>query len=185
MPRRTARGNRLGLALTGLALLAGGLAALARGLGRWPHLLGDAHVPVIDRSTRAFAGDHLWFWIALAAVAVVLALLALRWLAVQTRSEAVRDIRLEPDPRQGTTTLPARAVTGALHDDLGESPYLRRTTASLTGSPARPRLHLVVTLEPEADPAAVRDRVHATLGRLRGAMETADLPTVVLLRTAR
>ncbi len=185
MSRRTARGNRLGLALTGLALLLTGAAALARGLGRWPRVFGDAHAAVTDRHTREVAHGSIWFWIPLAVAVVVVGLLALRWLAVQTRTEAVRAIRLEPDPREGTTTLPARAVTGALHDDLAASPYLRRANATLTGSPARPRLSLTVTLEPAADVAAARHRVHEALGRLRQAMETRHLPTVVTLRTAR
>jgi hypothetical protein len=185
MPRRTARGNRIGLALVGLGLLVAGAAALARGTGLWPRVFGDRHAAVTDRYVRDFADDHLWFWIALAAAAVVVALLALRWLAVQARTDALRSIRLEPDPREGTTTLPARALTGALDDDLAGSVYLRRATATLTGSPARPRLSLTVTLEPDADPAAAKHRIDQALDRARQAMEVADLPTVVHIRTGR
>jgi hypothetical protein len=140
---------------------------------------------VTNQRVRTFAADHMWFWIALAAAAILIALLALRWLAVQTRTEAIRTIRLEPDPRHGGTTLSARTLTAALRDDLGESPYLRRTQATLTGHHAHPRLALIVTLEPDADPTAVEQRIHEALERFRQAMENDHLMATVELRTAR
>lgn len=185
MSDRTARGNRVGLTIVGLALIVAAAAALARGLGLLPALLGHAADPVTNQRVRAFAADHLWFWLALAAVAILIALLALRWLAVQTRTEAIGAIRLEPDSRQGDTMLPAGTLTAALQNDLEESPYLRRTRAALTGHPAHPRLALTVTLEPGADPAAAEQRVREALDRLRQAMETDHLAATVEIRTAR
>jgi len=185
MSDRTARGNRVGLTIVGLALITAAVAALARGLGLWPSLLGHAADPVTNQRVRAFAADHLWFWLALAAVAILIALLALRWLAVQTRTEAIGTIRLEPDSRHGNTTLPAGTLTAALRNDLEESLYLRRTHATLTGHQARPRLALTVTLEPNADPAAAEQRIQEALDRLRQAMETDHLTTTVEIRTAR
>jgi hypothetical protein len=185
MSDRTARGNRVGLTIVGLALIVAAAAALTRGLGRWPSLLGRAADPVTNQRVRAFAADHLWLWLALAAAATLIALLALRWLAVQTRTEAIGAIRVEPDSRHGGTTLPAGTLTAALRDDLDESLYLRRTQATLTGHPAHPRLALTVTLEPGADPAAAEERVQEALGRLRQAMETGHLPTTVEIRTGR
>ena len=185
MSDRTARGNRIGLTLVGLALIAAAVVALARGLGLWPSLLGDAADPVTNQRVRAFAADHLWFWLVLAAVAILIALLALRWLAVQTRTGAIGTIRLEPDARHGGTTLPAGTLTTALTNDLDESLYLRRTHATLTGHPAHPRLALTVTLEPNADPAAAEQRIQQALDRLRQAMETDHLTTITEIRTAR
>jgi hypothetical protein len=184
MSSRTARGNRIGLTIVGLALIAAAVTALARGLGLWPALLGDAADPVTNQRVRAFAADELWFWPALAAVAILIALLALRWLAVQTRTETIGAIRLEPDSRHGSTTLPAGTLTAALQNDLDESLYLRRTRATLTGHPAHPRLALTVTLEPNGDPAAAEQRIQQALDRLRQAMETDHLPTTVEIRTA-
>jgi hypothetical protein len=185
MSDRTARGNRVGLTIVGLALIVAAVAALTRGLGLWPALLGDAADPVTNQRVRAFAADHLWFWLALAAVAILIALLALRWLIVQTRTEAIGAIRLEPDSRHGGTTVPAGTLTAALRDDLGESPYVRRTHATLNGPPARPRLALAVTLEPNADLTAAERRIEEALDRLRRAMETDRLTTTVMIRTAR
>jgi hypothetical protein len=185
MSRRTARGNRVGLTIVGLALIAAAAAALARGLGLWPALLGNAADPVTNQRVRSFAADHLWLWLALAAAAILIALMALRWLAVQTRTEAIGTIRLEPDPRHGSTTLPARTLAAALRDDLDESIYLRRTHATLTDHPAHPRLALTVTLEPDADPAAAKQRIHQALDRLRQAMETDHLTATVEIRAAR
>lgn len=185
MPQRTARGNRTGLAITGLILLLAGAIGLARGLNLRPDLFGTAYTPITDRATRAFTDGHLWFWIPLAAAVTVIGLLALRWLAFQVRTGTVRIIRLESDLRQGTTTLPARALTSALQNDLADSPYMRHTTATLAGSPAHPRLSLTVTLEPDADPTAAKHRIHQDLQRLRQAMQTQHLPAVVQVRTSR
>ncbi|HZB30958.1 MAG TPA: alkaline shock response membrane anchor protein AmaP [Streptosporangiaceae bacterium] len=185
MSDRTARGNRIGLTIVGLALIAAAVVALARGLGLWPGLLGDAADPVTNQRVRAFAADHLWFWLALLAVAILIALLALRWLIAQTRTESIGAIRLEPDSRHGRTTLPAATLTAALRNDLEESPYLRRTRATLNGHPARPRLAMAVTLEPDADPAAAEQRVREALARLRQAMETDHLTTIIEIRSAR
>lgn len=185
MNRRTARVNRLGLAIVGLALVLVGLAALLRGLGLFPDLLGSADAPVTDRRTRDFAADQAWFWPVLALVLVVTALLALRWLTVQTRTDAVRTVRVEPDPRRGRTRLPARAVTGAVEDDVAASPYWRRAQASLGGSPAHPRLYLSATMEPTAEPAPALERVREAVDRSRQALEEPGLPTTVQLRASR
>jgi hypothetical protein len=185
MSDRTARGNRVGLTIVGLALIAASAVFLARGLGLWPALLGRAAEPVTNQRVRAFAADHTWFWVALAAVAILIALLALRWLIVQTRTEAIGTIRVEPDSLHGSTTLPAGTLTAALQNDLDESLYLRRTRATLTGHQAHPRLALTVTLEPNADPAAAKQRIHEALDRLRRAMEIDHLATTVEIRTTR
>lgn len=185
MDRRTARGNRIGLAIVGAALVLAGVAALVRGLDLLPGVLGSASTSVTDQPTRDFATDQPWFWPALAAVLVLVALLALRWLAVQTRTGAVGTLRLEPDPSLGVTRLPARAVTGALEDDLSRSPYLGRAHARLTGSGVRPDLHLSAAMEPAAEPGAVRDRLHAAIDRTRAALEAPELPTTIQLHARR
>lgn len=182
---RTAVANRIALGLTGLALTAGGGAALARGLDADNSLMGASNAPVLDRPTRDFAADHAWFWPVLATAAAIIALLCLWWLAAQTRTDAVRTLRFEPDPRDGSTTLPTRALLTALRDDLTDSPYLRRASAALTGDTADPHLNLTVTLEAGADPAAAKQRVRQSLDRLAEALETPTLTAVVQIRTSR
>jgi hypothetical protein len=176
------RANRLGLAVTGLILLLGGLTAAVRGATFVPRHLGAAHVPVTGRFVRAFADAHLWFWIALAAFSVAIALLALRWLGAQARRPAPRTIRLEPDTRHGSTTLSARAVTDAIEDDLNAGPYVRRATAGVTGSRARPHLLLNVTVDPDTDPADARSSIHEAIERARHTLENDDQPATVRLR---
>ena len=182
MRRRTARGNRIGMLIVGLVLAAAGAAALARGLAIRPALLGPAHAPVTDQQTRRYAADHWWFWPALAAAAVVIAVLALRWLAVQTRTGAIGHIGLEPDPRHGITRLSAGAATAALEDDLSASSYVQRVNATVTGAPTTPQLALTVTLHIDADPALASQRIHQALARLRQALETEHLTATVRIR---
>lgn len=185
MSRRTARGNRIGLAIVGLVLLLISLLALARSLNVMPGILGSPDAPVIEPRTSEFAAEQTWFWVALAVVLIVIALLALRWLAVQTRSDSLGRLRLESDPRRGVTTMPAGAATGALESDLANSPYLRRASASLDGTATRPRLNLAATIAPSAEVAAAKSRVYEALERYGQAMEAPDLPTTVHLRVGR
>lgn len=182
---RTARGNRIGLGIVGLLLLLAGVAALIRALDLWPGVLGSADAPVTEPELVDFAADQPWFWVVLAIVLLLIALLALRWLGVQTRSDAVRNLRLESDARRGSTRMPAAAATDALEEDLASSPYLRRPNATLAGSPARPRLHLSVSMEPTAEPAAVLDRTYEALDRYGRAMESDEIPATVQLRVGR
>lgn len=182
---RTARGNRLGLAIVGVILLLAGVAALVRALDLIPGVLGSADAPVVEEPLRDFAADQPWFWVLLAVVLIIIALLALRWLAVQGRSEAVRTLRLESDSRKGSISMPADAATGALEDDLETSPYLRRAQAGLNGGPSRPRLRLSVTMEPTAEPAAALERTYQALDRYAQAMEMPDAPAVVQLHVGR
>src|ERR1700759_4392009 len=134
MIRRTGRGNRIALLLIGLALLLGGAAGLLRGLAVWPKWLGAKHALIIDEPTRHWVAGQSWFWPTVAAVAVLVFLLTLWWLASQGQTRVLRRIALEPDARRGTTSLPARAVTGALENDLAASPHLRQISLALTGT---------------------------------------------------
>lgn len=185
MSRRTARGNRIGLAFVGLLMLLVALAMLARSFNIMPGILGSPDAPVIEPRTSEFAAEQTWFWVVLAVVLIVIALLALRWLALQTRSDSLGRLRLESDPRRGVTTMPAGAATGALEHDLAGSPYLRRASASLNGTASRPRLNLSATLAPSAEVSAAKGRLYEALERYGQAMEAPDLPTTVHLRVGR
>jgi hypothetical protein len=182
MNRRTARGNRIGLAIVGVVLLLAGAAAAVRGLDLLPDLLGRADAPVTDEPTRDFVADQDWFWPVVAAALILVTVLALRWLLVQTRSGAVGTLRLETDPGRGVTRMPARTLTGAIEDDLDRSPYLSRTRATLTGSRVHPHLRLATSVNPASDAAAVRDRVQEAVDRCRKALEAPNLRTTALLR---
>ncbi|MGP4022218.1 alkaline shock response membrane anchor protein AmaP [Actinomadura sp. 3N407] len=181
MDRRPAHINRTGLTLLGAVLAAGGGAGLARGLGVFGD--GRASAPVLTDQARSFADDNGWFWPAVAAAAVVLALLGLAWLLAQARTGRLPGLALEPDAEAGTTRLSAKAVTGALEAEVGEYPGVRKVRARLIGSSKRPELWLNVAYGQLADPAELRRRVQdEAVPRLRAALERDSVPTVVRLR---
>lgn len=181
MDRRPARINRTGLTLLGAVLAAGGGAGLARGLGAFGD--GRASSPVLTGEARRFAEDNGWFWPAVAAAAVVLALLGLAWLLAQARTGKLPGLALEPDAEAGTTRLSAKAIAGALEDEIGEYPGVRNVRARLIGSSKRPELRLNVAYGQLADPAELRRRVQdEAVPRLRTALERDSVPTVVRLR---
>lgn len=180
MTRHTARVSRAGLILIGLILLAGGGAALARGLDAFPAALGPSTAGLLSHAQVRYPTEHAWVWPAVAAVTAVLAVLPLWWLAAQTRTNTVRRLSLEPDHTHGVTVLPADAATGAITDELESYPGIHRASAALRGSPAAPRMQLSVTAEDQADPAVLRTRIEAeALAHLRTALELHTIPTVL------
>ena len=113
--RRTARGNRVGLGLLGLILLVAGAAILIRSTGLFGGILGPPGEPVYSDATVAWVHDQRpWLWLTIAAVGVLVALLALRWLLVQLRSDRLGRLMLDTDhadaPASGRADVPAGAV---------------------------------------------------------------------------
>lgn len=181
MDRRHARINRTGLLVLGAVLVAAGGLGLARGFGAF----GSARAsgPVLTAEARRFADGHGWFWPAVAAVAVVLALLGLSWMLAQLRSSRLRGLSLEPDIRAGATRVEAGAVTDALEGEIGEYPGVRRVRAQLIRAPKGAGLRLSIVYGQEADPAELRRRIQdEALPRLCAALERESIPTVVRLR---
>ncbi|TDD61646.1 alkaline shock response membrane anchor protein AmaP [Actinomadura rubrisoli] len=181
MDRRPAHLNRTGLILLGLVLAVPGAAALARGLG----LFGDGRASgaVLSGQVHRYVDDHGWFWPAVAAIAVVLALLGLAWLLAQGRSSKLQRLTLEPDPASGMTQLSGKAVTNALESEIEEYPGVQSARARLLGSSKRPKLRLSVTYSRRADLADLRHRIgDEALQRLCTALERESVPTVVRLR---
>lgn len=181
MDRRPAHLNRTGLILSGVVLTAAGGAGLARGLGAFGD--GRASAPVLTAGARRFAEDNAWFWPAVAAAAVVLALLGLAWLLAQGRTGRLPGLALEPDAGAGTTRLSAKAIAGALEAEIGEYPGVQNVRARLLGSSRAPELWLNIAYGRDADPAELRGRVQdEAVPRLRAALERDSVPTVVRLR---
>ncbi|QSB15414.1 alkaline shock response membrane anchor protein AmaP [Natronosporangium hydrolyticum] len=185
MERHAAGRNRTGLAITGAVLLVAALAVLARALNLLPGVLGPATDAVGGPRIRELTTDNTWFWVLVAVASVVVALLALGWLLSQLNQGSLRSLRLEPDTRHGTTTVPTRAVTGALEADLTDSPDIRQAQATITGRPSQPRVWVSATLVATADIRGARQRVREALARHRQALTAEELPTTVLLRSGR
>lgn len=169
-----ARLNRTMLLVVGIVLLAAGAAGLLVGSGlARPVLPGlDPAAPLLP----AALDPPGWVpWAAIAA-AVVVGLLALRWLLAQGRRR----------PRTSVWTLPSAPVAGrdagrtrmhsdqaaaALAADVEEYDGVRRAAAVLVGDRTRPQVHLDVTADASADLTALRTRIteHA-LPRMRTAL---------------
>jgi len=178
MNRRTARGNRLGLVIVGVILLAAGAFALGRGLGLIARLPADE--PLLSMPERRMAQTTPWFWWAVAVGAVVVVVLAARWLAVQTRSGRVGVLRVD-----GDTRMPARVVARAVERDAEETAGVVRARAALVGSRTRPGLRLDLTADERADwPRLRRDVAGRVRDDLAASLELDELPTVVRVRMA-
>ena len=195
MSSKTARGNRIGLAVVGVLLLAAGGYVLARSLGAFGTEQADAPV-YAERSASWIHAQQPWIWITLAAIGVIVALLALRWLLVQLRTDRLgriamdTDLALDPDDDgdlgAGRTTLPTSALTSAIGQEIDGYPGVRAVTVHVAGRPDRPELRLEVTIDSGADPARIRTRiVDEAIAHAKAALDTEFLPTQLLLAVNR
>ncbi|NYI03316.1 alkaline shock response membrane anchor protein AmaP [Allostreptomyces psammosilenae] len=187
--------NRVVLALIGLLLVAGGGAALLAAVdpaGRWgvrpPSWLpwrGPDAVP-FPRETRAHLEAAGWWWPVIFTALGAGVLLALWWLVAQLKRRRPARISVPgAGPGEDGVQLRGRALAHAVADEAELLPGVWRARAALFGTPARPRVRVLLTLRPEADPV----RVLAALadGPLRHARESvglAELPADVRLRVA-
>lgn len=186
MTRHTARVSRTGLVVIGLILLLGAGAVLARALNASTAGLGAPHATLLTHAQAQYPTVHSWVWPVAAAASFLIAVLALWWMAAQTRTRAVRRIPLESDRLHGTTTMYADAATDAVTDELRNQPGIRAAGALLHGSPVTPGLRLGVTAENRTDPGLVRAGIEGTaLPHLRNALELDKIPAVLTLRFSR
>jgi hypothetical protein len=180
-PNRPARLNRTVLALLGLFWLAAGGVVLFVGTG----LLGGV-LPVPPDAPLLPPGLVLPGWgpSAVAAVAGIIGLLALRWLIAQTiRRPAGSNWQLSPDTTTGTTHIDSDAAVRPLADEIADYPGVRSATASLTGPHRDPHLYLRVSADDHADISGLRRRIGAdAIPRLTQALNLPALPADILLR---
>ncbi|MFF7712726.1 hypothetical protein [Streptomyces sp. NPDC007988] len=175
---RPARLNRALLAVFGVLLLAAGLFAVAAHFSRLTFLDGGA--PLIDDA----AAPSTWVLWATAAAAVVLGLLALRWLAAQVaRRPKTHTWHLERNPAQGSTRLAANAATAPFLSEVTTYAGVRDARATLAGSREDPTLAMVITTDQDGDLAAINHRLTTDgLPRLRQALDLSTLPLTVEYR---
>jgi len=177
MTNRTARGNRVGLAVTGLVLLIAGGYVLARSLGAFGST--QARQPVYTDAEAGWIRTTIWIWLAVAAVGVMIAILALRWLIVQLRTERLNRLIVDTDAGAvdgadvavGRTDLPAGALSTAVGSEIQTYPGVRSVHAYQTGDPDVPRVRRRIVDEAVA---------HAPT-----ALDTPDLATQLRLTVAR
>lgn len=186
---RTARGNRIGLGLIGVALAAGGGYLLARSLGAFGQQ--QAADPVYSDGTAQWVhAQRPWLWITIAAVAVLLAIAAIRWLLVQLRSDTLGRITVDSghvtEPGSGRTELPTRALATVVGQDIESYSGVSKVHAGLTGRPDQPELRLRVTVDPDADLAKVRRKITGeAVANARIALDAEHLPTQLRLIVGR
>lgn len=175
MNRRTARGNRLGLILVAVALLAAG------GYALWRHQDGGA---VLSDALRAEAAEDATLWTVVAAVAVLIGVLCLRWLLVQFRRVGLRRLSLEERTAHGETVLHGAALTGAVQSQAEAVPGVQSAGAVLVRRRRQLHLHLHLSVARDIDLERLIAHLRAALlPDARSALEEPDLPLVVRLST--
>ena len=178
MNARVDAGNRVALTLLAVLLLVAGGLGLAKSFGAF----GDPDQPVLPQGLRDVAGDQPWFWWAVAAGCLLLALLALRWLIAQLHTDRVARLDLTTDDRDGLTVCHAGALTDAVENEAETLRGVSAASAHLRDARGR-RLTLGVDLTDYADIAEVRraleDRV---VDHARQAIADPALPVDIELR---
>jgi hypothetical protein len=139
---------------------------------------------VLGVTAAARAGPPGWGPSAAAAVAVVIGLLALRWLIAQTiRRPAGSNWQLSPDTTTGTTHIDSHAAVRPLADEIEDYAGVLSATASLTGPRQHPHLYLRVSADDHADISELRRRIGSNaIPRLMQALNLPALPADMLLR---
>lgn len=155
MRRMAAGANRTGLIIAGLLCLVVGLAALSISLG-----LATALVPGLTPESR-LQSVAVVFALPFSAIialglAVILAVIGVRWLAAQVpRKDSAKPLRMQEDARTGVTTVNANVVAAAVVDDLDLTPAVVDARAILRGTARSPELILHVDVDERADIDAV------------------------------
>lgn len=182
MTGRALRVDRTVVALLGLLLLAGGVLGLVRSAGGFGRAAADAAL-VTDGQVSLAERYSPWTWVALAVAGALVALLALRWLMAQLRTDGLRTLDLEPDDAHGTTTLQSSAVSTAVREEVEGYRGVSGASASLHDDPHHPRLELRVDVDDRADLVEVRRRVEQeAVAHVRQALELDTLSTRLVLR---
>ncbi|MFF2083778.1 alkaline shock response membrane anchor protein AmaP [Nocardia sp. NPDC058176] len=176
---RPARLNRGVLGLLGIALAAAGGLLIAAHFGAFRV---DSDAPLVPGTEE----PPRWILFCVIAGAVLLALLALRWLAAQIARLPKRTVwEIGTAGEQGRTLLGSGAAAEAVAADIETYDGVRSATARLAGSALAPDLHLLIDTDPAADLPALRTRIleHA-VPRLRTALELTAVPVEVEFRIA-
>jgi hypothetical protein len=171
--------NRVLLFLLGLLALAGGVVILLLST----RVFGDkqADQPVLRPATRDFADRNAgWFWTAIAIAAGVLALLALRWLFAQAKTQRVSALSLEPNRASGHTKLSTGALGEAVEDEVERIRGVDRASARIVGKSTDPLLRLDVKVADDGDLGYIRSRLEQdSVPNARQAVSMAQLPVWV------
>lgn len=173
--------NRVLLTLIGLVVLAAGGLGLAAGAG----LVGNGHGLLLPTDVRDFARTTTWFWWAVAGGALLVAVLALRWLIDQLRTDRASRLDLTTDDRDGVTIVHSGALTDAVADEAQSLRGVTGATAQLRDRRGK-KLLLAVGLGDHAEIGELRQSLEGrVVAHARQAIEDPDLPVDIELRQGR
>ncbi|UVI35808.1 alkaline shock response membrane anchor protein AmaP [Brevibacterium spongiae] len=155
MRRTAAAANRTGLIIAGLIALLLGLAVLAIGFG-----FAASFVPTLtaDGDLGSVATVLAMPFSALIAlvVALILAIIGLRWLAAQVpRKDFAKPFRMQADARTGLTTVNAEVIAEAVTEDLESTDGVVDAQVILRGTARSPELLIHIDADERADIDAV------------------------------
>ncbi len=157
MSSRVDHANRTLLILIGLLLLVAGAAGLALSFEAFG--ADAAASAVIPNELSQFIADNPWYWWAVVAVAIIMALLMLRWLIAQLHSTRLSHLDVEPDRSSGETVLRGGAIADGVEHEVQSFLGVQDASLRLQGTQASHRYHLTVDLNERADVDAVRTRL--------------------------
>lgn len=173
--------NRSLLLVLALAFIAAGGAGLAAALGAFGTAL--EHHTLYDNPAGRYVGDHGdWIWPLAAAVSVLLALFALRWLLAQIAIQRASSITLDTPSAGGRTTLRAAALTDAVAGEISGYRGVTHATAHLLGDRGDERLAVAITVADRVPFGPLRERIeHDAIGAARTALGDPHFPAVLVI----
>lgn len=180
------RTNRTALIVFGSLVLLAGAAAMLTSVGVFSNAFSK-HALFANQVSTYIGHNGAWVWPAAAAVCLLIALAALRWILVLLIStDRAGDITLPGAREHGTTKLPSAALTGALAGEVGNYHGVDSVRGRIIGDPASPQLVLSVTATPTADLPALHRRLESeALAHARQALGKQDLPVQLDLDVSR
>ena len=172
------RTNRALLIVLALLLLAVGLDAGAASIGVYGTATKNS--TLMDNPTGHYFGAHgVWLWPVVAVAALIIGLLALRWLiALLFSTDRSGDLLIHPSTGAGRTTLANGALTDAVVGEIEGYRGVNAVRARLIGDPEDPELVVTAGLEETADFTGLRQRIETeALTHARQAVGNMALPT--------
>jgi hypothetical protein len=172
------RTNRTMLILFALLLIAVGLDAGAASIGVYG--TSTKNSTLMDNPTGRYFGAHgVWLWPVVAVAALIIGLLALRWLiALLFSTDRSGDLLIHPSTGAGRTTLANGALTDAVVGEIEGYRGVNTARARLIGDREDPELVVTAGLEETADFTGLRQRIETeALTHARQAVGNMALPT--------
>lgn len=176
------RTNRFALLLLSVLLIAAGGFGGAAAFG----LMGTSTEKrtLTDNPVWRYVGQHGdWVWAAAALLALLIALLAMRWLfTLLASTDRIGEIRIAGAADGGRTRLTGSALTDAVSTEIGTYRGVSTAKAYLVGDSGAPELVVSTVLHDDADFAAVRRRIETgALTHARAAIGDPSMPITLNL----